>query len=71
MLIEKYPDYKLNFNNPITTVFNLLYDEIVEIFESIGEPIEDYKIGIQPMSIERIDGSTIPKIIQTQIQNIF
>lgn len=71
MLINNDPKYCLSLKRSIGNLYSLIYDEIIEIFESIGEPLKDYEININPLSIKRIDGKCVPKIVQTQIKNMF
>jgi hypothetical protein len=70
-MIDTDKNYTLTLSNSLTNLYSLMYSEIEEIFESIGEPIDLYVLKFLPFAIERIDGKPIPQIVTTQIRNIF
>jgi hypothetical protein len=56
-------DYKPTFRNSISSVFQAIKYEVLEVIDFLGYSKNDYILNPYPLSISRTDGNPVPKIL--------
>lgn len=62
-------EYKPSLRHPMLDLFGTIQNEVLSIIEFLGYDKDEYIITPYPLTIEKIDGSTIPDILSACIKS--